>query len=232
MEKESLISLIQKLLALSKSPNENEAALAMAKAQELLLKYNLDMAEIKTSTPDDAGNNDDAGLTNEPIDFDGDDKYSPWERRLISVISSANLCKIVLCGNGVHVLGRKVNVYSVVTMYNWIEPQVIRLAKESGFIRGDKTSYILGICETIDKRLQDNMISYQVNHNCTALVVNIKDELSKYIRSEYPHTGTARPVSIKSYGAYSSGKADGNKVSIHNAGSQIRSGRLALGAGR
>ncbi len=44
---DSIIERIQKLLNLANSPNENEAKLATAKANELLTKYNLNLQEIK-----------------------------------------------------------------------------------------------------------------------------------------------------------------------------------------
>lgn len=44
---DNIIERIQKLLNLANSPNENEATLATAKANELLTKYNLNLQEIK-----------------------------------------------------------------------------------------------------------------------------------------------------------------------------------------
>jgi hypothetical protein len=44
---EKLIEKIQKLLALATSPNENEAKAASAKAQELMIKYNLEVSELE-----------------------------------------------------------------------------------------------------------------------------------------------------------------------------------------
>lgn len=41
-----IITKIQKLISLSNSPNENEAAAASAKAQELLAQYNLDIDDV------------------------------------------------------------------------------------------------------------------------------------------------------------------------------------------
>ena len=41
VDKKAILAQIQKLLALGTSPNENEAKLATAKANALLLKYNL-----------------------------------------------------------------------------------------------------------------------------------------------------------------------------------------------
>lgn len=49
MTREEVLSKVRKLFELSKSPNENEAALAASKARELLSRYNLCMADL----PDD-----------------------------------------------------------------------------------------------------------------------------------------------------------------------------------
>lgn len=46
MTKEEVLSKVRKLFELSKSPNENEAALAASKARELLFRYNLRMADL------------------------------------------------------------------------------------------------------------------------------------------------------------------------------------------
>ncbi len=46
MTREDVISKVRKLLELSKSSNENEAALAAAKAREMLSRYNLTLADL------------------------------------------------------------------------------------------------------------------------------------------------------------------------------------------
>ncbi|MCK4536921.1 MAG: DUF2786 domain-containing protein, partial [Desulfuromonadales bacterium] len=48
---EKIIDKIRKLLALSKSDNEHEAALAAARAMELLSKHNLNLNEIDLQDP-------------------------------------------------------------------------------------------------------------------------------------------------------------------------------------
>ncbi len=48
MTKEQVVSKVRKLFELSNSSNENEAALAAAKARELLSRYNLGMADLPT----------------------------------------------------------------------------------------------------------------------------------------------------------------------------------------
>ncbi len=48
MTKEQVVSKVRKLFELSNSSNENEAALAAAKARELLSRYKLSMADLPT----------------------------------------------------------------------------------------------------------------------------------------------------------------------------------------
>ena len=55
MANEKIQEKIKKLLALSSSPNEAEAALAMEKAHELLKTYNLSLSQISINEEDDAG---------------------------------------------------------------------------------------------------------------------------------------------------------------------------------
>jgi hypothetical protein len=49
MKTETIIQKIRKCLSLSKSPNANEAAAAMAKAQQLMAEYQVTMADIALS---------------------------------------------------------------------------------------------------------------------------------------------------------------------------------------
>lgn len=43
---EKIVEKIKKLLALSKSPNENEAMAAALKAQALMAKYEIDLSQV------------------------------------------------------------------------------------------------------------------------------------------------------------------------------------------
>lgn len=85
---EKVIDKIRKLLALATSSNENEAALAAAKAQDLLLKHNLDMARIERA----------AQAKPDPYMRVDEDEYNRanWEIDLAVAVAHANLCKIVV----------------------------------------------------------------------------------------------------------------------------------------
>ena len=222
-----VIELIQKLLALSTSPNEHEAAAAMAKAQELLLKHNLDMASITAPTEEQA---EDLGMINEIVDFD---KFESWQSVLLNSIARRNFVHLIRISKGnrtgeYHILGRRANVKAVETMYNWVEPQIMRLIAASGYKRGEKTSYAMGIISTIGKKLDEQIGTYQQNNpSSRALIVNVQKESDSWYKDQYPHT-TSRSLSINHGGAYSQGRNDGHNVSVYTSSRQVNTSRLLL----
>jgi len=218
----NIIEAIRKLLALSKSPNEHEASLALEKAQALLLKHNLDMAAVAvTESPEP---DSDRAMINEIVEFD---IWQPWRPRLLNTIARRQFCHVIRTGDKeAHILGKCANVRVVVEMYNWVEPQVIRLADKSGYKRGDKTSYIGGIIDTIARQLDIGRREFEAKPECHALVVNIQGESDRWYRQCFPNA-VSRRVSISNGSAYSHGQRDGRGVSMTGASRQV-GGRLLL----
>jgi hypothetical protein len=91
---ENIVRKIQLLLQLAEraAGNEVEAAAAMAKAQELLAQYNLDLATVQdkvvkggTNTPDDAMAKRDYAVTKRSAMYQ-------WQRNLVRALAEANYC--------------------------------------------------------------------------------------------------------------------------------------------
>ncbi len=223
MERNKIIDTIQHLLNMTpeRGCTEAEAATAMQMAQNLLIKHNLDMASIST---DDTGNQDESQLIDEPIDFD---TYQPWRWSLVAAVAHSNFCKTIRSSGVIRILGRKANVRAVVAMYNWLEPQVIRLASKSGYVRGEKTSYILGVISTLRGKLAESMAKAEQQAETRALVLNVQSEIDNWYRRQYPHVHSARSSTIHA-GAYGHGQADGGKVSIYGSNKQMSGGILRL----
>lgn len=115
---------ITKLLALSKSPNEHEAALAAERAQDLLLKYNLSLADIQTP-----GSQEEIGkhlVSSMP----GGKKYH-WCGTLLNGIATANFCKAVWTGSSLFVIGRKSNAAVCREMYLYLLEAIERVSAEA-----------------------------------------------------------------------------------------------------
>lgn len=133
------VDKIEKLMRLAGSnPNEAEAASALAKAQELLLAYNLDMAVIEQA----AGNN--SGKRLEEMVAGGMHRY---QRQLWRHIAELNFCMYWTQKNRVkegsyvakrkrrfthehRLIGRTVNVASTRGMGSYIDQTIERLCRE------------------------------------------------------------------------------------------------------
>lgn len=145
MTRESVIEKIQKLLALAgNNPSMNEAALAAAMAQKLMLEHKLSMSELEMDERDD-----------EPIvehDVLRDERgRSPrqWKVTLLNGIANNNSCMAVYWSARFHVgenkhlnrgkmtrgklvvFGKKSDVDTVLYLYQWLVKEVEQLSKKA-----------------------------------------------------------------------------------------------------
>lgn len=81
---QAILSKIQKLLALSKSSNPNEAAVAYAKAYELLAKYQLSLADVENP------------YTQEVVPGFQGKRFVTWKKDLIRFLAKLNNCYFFL----------------------------------------------------------------------------------------------------------------------------------------
>ena len=123
---EKVIGRIRKLFALSESPNENEAALALERAHELLAQYNLEMVDLVD------GN---SGVIEEELESGS--RRSVWRTVLVHAICEANYCAAYVALSyrqqkqvySLRIAGRKHNVQSARVMIDYLVAAVERLAK-------------------------------------------------------------------------------------------------------
>jgi hypothetical protein len=238
----AMIVRIRKLLALADSPNENEAASAAAKAQELLTKYNLDLievaaAEVAKSVRDryirdevTIGGKYDAGLF--------------WKRDLLSAIARTNFCRAVVWV-GVPVItliGEPVNVEVVRMMYDYLVTTIDRLSAEGWadlkarnggkppIVESSPTakslysyqhpkqfrsSFSAGCVSTVARRLAAMRNEQKADAGVSALVI-LKDEELAEASEEL--IGKTRKQTVKRTSAdadaYRSGKRAGEDISL------------------
>lgn len=142
---DSVVAKIQKLLEMAARAhgNENEAAVAMGKAQELLAKYNLDLATVQDKQV--------KGSPNKQADEKrGYQKVSrsamyEWQRELVGVIGETNFCIVWITTEfepyrkrgqdwdshrkvkRYKILGREGNTMSVLLMVDYLFETIERL---------------------------------------------------------------------------------------------------------
>ena len=217
---EHIVDLIQKCLNLSKSPNEHEAQLALSKAQELLEKYNLTLADLNTKEQATQPN-----MVNLPIPIG----RAEWKRSLIHSIAIQSFCKVVISGDKVHILGRSANVYSVLVIASWTVAQLENIVWfETTTYNGTlpklkfRDSFLFGAIERINERLKvERQTREQVNPNLRALVVNLSTEVAQFTHIQFPHLSSHNPNKSFSSEAYHKGREAGDKVSLYGSDRQL-----------
>lgn len=124
------VDKIKKLLALSKSSNENEAAVAAQRASELLLKFNLTEEDFR-STSDFS-----TDLKSEQVLMSHDHDEVIWKSLLLSGVASLNLCECmhVTPNKGypgaIWILGREHNITIFKLIGEYLLLRIYRLSRE------------------------------------------------------------------------------------------------------
>ena len=232
-DKENILELVRRCLALSKSSNENEAALALSKAQELLFKYNLSLSEIEAA--------DESYQNKSPITKGYDSVASPknygqWKIILLHKITQYNFCDIILFSGGkVAIIGQSHNIEVVKELYSWIAEQILKFADEAcrdysgpDRIPTFRRSFLESAARTVGNRLYRQFEeSKKETASSTALVVRNESMVKEYIEQEYPDLRKGRTYRGSGSGdGHRAGREAGNKVDL------VAKRKLAAGGGR
>jgi hypothetical protein len=172
----SVIAKIQKLLSLANSPIEAEASLAMARAQELLAKYNLEFEMVRDAQV--AGGTVPIEEKREKTRIARSAKYI-WQQELYRAIAESNFCWYWISevfegkrGKGVDskvpvkrhsVLGRESNVIATRIMGEYLEDTIERLLPYPNSERMSRSanSWKRGCAERIVTRIRAEMEARQ-----------------------------------------------------------------------
>jgi hypothetical protein len=141
---ENLLNKIQKLFMLGKSPNMNEAAAAIKKAEALMEEYDLSFGEVHFIEEREKRNGKKCYL---------------WESKIFWAVCYANNCIGSRDpGNGQFwVTGRKINVFLSLEMFNYLTETVKRIAKEECKNKGHKFNhdFKLAAAETLKTKINE-----------------------------------------------------------------------------
>jgi len=256
---ERIIEQIRRLRALATSSNEHEAAAAAAKAQELLLKYNISIFDI----PDDPVHKED--IEAETVSIKGQSKGDVyrWKVSLMSDIAKYNFCqallqthkdyskgwKGVISGRSMIVIGKAHDREVVFFLFQTLVATLERLAERYPKRNppgtppqtwGPQKSFLFGATAVIGERLRDTYIEAmrvaQADPTSKALVVvnTSQRALDLYARTKFV---VKKGVGLgdhdrPEFGAYMAGRAAGAALPLNKGvkGEQ-REGRRALQKG-
>ncbi|MBP2652458.1 MAG: hypothetical protein H6Q73_27 [Firmicutes bacterium] len=221
MDNERIIDKIRKLLAKSSSSFSNEAEASILKAQELLAKHKLTMADLE-------GQNDRRQVKEEIV---AEFQKRPWYAGILSAIIADNFrCYSVyfkknrssrLCFIGQEedtAIAREVYMFAFDAITN--KAQAIRSGQDraSGFAQAN--DYIKGFLDGLSRKFNE-----QVERNQWGLILVKDNEVTELYESYRPKA--AKPVRIRrsdNNNIYSAGYRDGYNF-------QHKSDKLQIGDG-
>jgi Protein of unknown function (DUF2786) len=209
-----ILSKIKKLLALSTSSNPNEAALAAAKAQELLMQHNLSMSMIQTQ---------DGGPSYERVFLKLGKRI--WRRILLTIIAHNNFCEMIynVSTSESILIGEAYNREVVTYLYHYLIGQLEPMA-HTAYHRSLTAmhasswmdSFYMGAVESINARLEEQKQEMAAASNaCRSLIISKDAELQGAIRRFYPKTQTGGKKRIRSADGIQAGREAGRKVALN-----------------
>jgi hypothetical protein len=219
LSKAPIIEKVRKLLALSNSSNEHEAALAARHVQRLLSEHNLAMADIEANVENGSA---------ERIDLAAARNLPKWVRYLSGGVGTAFDCQVLHDPNRRTLVFIGVGADPEVASYTftYLERTVRKLC--SAYLKSQdggsfskrqreltRNSYYLGAVSAISRNLREQKVQTPVTPNA---LVPVKDGL---IRAAMQEFGPVRTVhGRRSYvdgHSYQQGHEDGHKVGIRGA---------------
>lgn len=231
------ISKVEKLFALAGSPNENEATLAMQKANELIEKYNLSFLE--------AGEKRDFGYT---VINRKRKRIESYQRHICRILQDFFFVRVVMSSmydpmtdqshKIIELLGTRENVTIGEYCYFFLENKLVSLwshnrHKFKGNSRTEKNSYFLGLLSGFYHKLEQQKDKV-IEKNTTATAENkalvvAERELDGYVSSRFPRLQKVSRRTAKVYSnTYNDGVETGKTITLAKgvAAESVQSGRF------
>jgi hypothetical protein len=216
---DKIVEKIKKLLALSRSDNEHEAATALAMAQELMVQYAVEESQLEEKT----GVHEKIGTTRVGLDTK---RVGHWEAGLAQVLAPAFFCRsFYMRGTDIFVVGRKSDCDVCIATFFFIRGEAVRLADRAWnnfdshqrmLVNGKrwKNGYYEGLIRTIHERLTANLKRLSEDNKGTALmVVNRQLAVQNYMDNVVKPTSSRQTRAVETSG-YQQGRRDGHAISL------------------
>lgn len=199
MNKE-IIEKIQKLLNLANSDNQNEAELASKKAQELLIKYNLCMAQVEVKEYD-----------SEQIEVGRD----PSDKFVNDILMKFFLVYPFKSGKFYVFNGTKENLQVAMFVRSFLKQSFKSLykneAKKEGWTNGsNRNAFYLGLW----KGLKEQLTANQTKHDVSNALIVVTSKLANYVKSQNKIRTTTNNVKESNQDAIALGFEQGRNLKI------------------
>jgi hypothetical protein len=244
---ENVAEKVRKLLRLATSSNVNEAALAAAKAQQLIDEHNLTDALLSIDSeqrePDESI--EDFGRKGAPLDTGK--KLDRWRWYLASTLLRANGCAGYVSGGDIHIIGRPMDADAVRYLYAYLKREVEQLVTRNarGCGRTYVNNYRLGVVDTIAKKVNSEREAFrqkireEASRTGGTALVRVNTALTRIDQKHAEAVSwTERNMNLRSSGRSSSrldfnaraaGQRDGQSIAVNTSRSGLGTGRKAIG---
>lgn len=216
------IERMKKLLALSESSNEHEAALAMQKANELMEKYHIQSL----------GTGEKQSFSYIIIDRKRK-RIERYQRHICTILQDFFFVRVVLsrqydpdCNETyrtIELLGKRENVAIGEYCYHFLENRLLLLwssnrTRFNGSTRIEKNSYYLGLLKGFHQKLEEQRRGRKKTVSepqLAALVVTEKQRLDEYVALRFPRLRKVASKGAKYYrNTYHEGVEVGKTISL------------------
>lgn len=208
---DKMIEQIRKLLALAgNNPCEKEAISAALKAQALMAKYNIDLAQVEDEQSDKEEIVKEYCVKGTGV--------STWKNVLASIISKNFRVKFYLCGDNIVFYGYKTDVNIAKEVYNFLAKQGSKFATRlynkvrmsGGYTKGVMNSYLMGFVQGVSDVLE---------RQCVALMIvtpqEVQDSFDEMVSGWKTVQNRIRYNECSNH--YESGRSDGRSVANSRA---------------
>jgi hypothetical protein len=228
---DKIVARIARLLALAESPNQNEAEAAMAAAQRLMLKHNLDA--VRSQTVRDYG----FAQLGRPTGRVGE------HERLVAMILGRHFFVEAIWipvyrpmegkrGCVLEICGARANLSIAEYVHGFLHETAQRLWREQKRARGiksdrDRRAYLAGVMTGF----ADKLGSQEVKSRNEGLVWIRDGDLAGYFRRRHPHVRHVRHAGHRRTDAWVRGREAGRTIVLHRAvqSGVAQRGRLLAG---
>lgn len=209
MTNEKILEKIRKLFELSKNnPSEEEAKSAACRAQELMVKYGIEVAEVEDDCKQE-----------EIEEIELSIPAKKWKYQLARIVADNFRCKHFYCGRDTLVFyghSTDVNIAAETFAYlfdmgNKLGNRLVREAKQAkGYADNVYNSCVVGFCEGIKEALVEQS---------KALMVVVPEDVKEQYKERSKDFGTMRTRAVQAYNgeAYRTGKSAGYNAMRRNA---------------
>jgi hypothetical protein len=223
---EQVIDKVRKLLALATSSNEFEAASAAAKAQELLLKYNIETRRLETEDATDSGI-----IVRRMTEHD----FSGWRSHLVGAVCEATQTRVLFTKLGgksklYQIFGKPANCEVAEYLYGYLCKELVRLSPRP-IATAESHAFRMGAVATIYTRLLETFTEFkEASADSMALVVTTAAAVDAKVAEMYPKLGKSRAARISDWDAYDRGRVAGKNIPLRRGvGSGGTGGTPAVG---